>query len=116
MSHHTPRIDPTQVSSTSCSVFRLIGRVAAQPKQDEITIQSPTTNREMITLTSIRVSQLTKFSVDSWYEFVCRAKDSGDAGFFVLDSIKLPLPDGDELSVEGVVALQQLTSKFPEIY
>ncbi|AAS52552.1 AEL133Cp [Eremothecium gossypii ATCC 10895] len=116
MSHQTPRLDPAQIASTNHSVFRLIAKVVAQPKQEEITIQSPTTNREMVTLGSVRVSQLTKFKVEQWYEFVCRASDSGDAGVFVLDSVELPLPSGEELSVDGVVALQQLCSKFPEMY
>ncbi|AMD20351.1 HDL393Cp [Eremothecium sinecaudum] len=116
MSHQTPRVDPSRIGTSNYSVFRLIGKVTAQPSQDEITIQSPTSNGGMITLSSVRVSQLTKFKIDVWYEFLCRANDTGDAGFLVLDVLELPLTDGEQLSIDGVVALQNLTEKFPEMY
>lgn len=115
MSHQTPRIDPTRIGSSNHSIFRLIGKVLSQPSRDDITIQSPTTANKMITLSSVRVSQSKNFKLDQWYEFVCRANDTGDAGFLVLDSLELPLRSGDQLSIEGVVALQQLSEKFPEV-
>ncbi|SCV00934.1 LAMI_0G08240g1_1 [Lachancea mirantina] len=116
MSSQTPRVDPQQISQLNFPVFRLIGQVTSQPQQDQIIIASPTTGGEMVALTNVRTSNNSNYDIQGWYEFVCRTNDSGDAGFLVLDSVKCLLPQGEEMSVNGVVALQQLSGKFPELY
>lgn len=116
MSYQTPRIDPQQISTSGLSMFRLIGKVISQSINNEITISSPTLNNKMIELTHVRVSQVANLVIEKWYEFVCRMNDSGDSGFLVLDAVECKLPPGEDISVDGIVALQQLTKKFPNLY
>lgn len=116
MSNQTPRIDPSQISNTQHSVFRIIAKVLDQPQPKELILQSPTTNGEMITLSQVKLSQGSNIEVGSWYEFVCRNVDTGDIGLMVLDSVKCELKEGEEISVSGIVALQQLSGKFPDLY
>lgn len=70
----------------------------------------------MITLSQVKLSQGSNIEVGSWYEFVCRNVDTGDIGLMVLDSVKCELKEGEEISVSGIVALQQLSGKFPDLY
>ncbi|SCW03155.1 LAFE_0G04170g1_1 [Lachancea fermentati] len=116
MSSQTPRVDPQNIAQCNSPVFRIIGQVKSQPQQDQIIVASPTTGGEMVTLSNVRTSSNVNFEIGAWYEFVCRSNDSGDVGFLVLDSVKCVFPAGEEISVGGVVALQQLCSKFPELY
>lgn len=116
MSNQTPRIDPSQVSNTEHAVFRIIGKVIDQPQPTALVVQSPATNGEMLTLSQVKLSQGSNIEVGSWYEFVCRSVDTGDVGLMVLDSVKCELKEGEDISVSGVVALQQLSAKFPDLY
>ena len=116
MASETPRIDPSEITSNTSPVFRIIAQVKSQPSENTLILASPTTGGEMITLDSVRVSMNKTFGVDSWYEFVCRSSDNGDVGFLVLDAVKCVLNENEEISVNGIIALQQLTKKFPEIY
>lgn len=116
MSNQTPRIDPSEINSTQHSVFRIIAKVIDQPQPNELIIQSPSTNSEMITLSQVKLSQGSNLEIESWYELVCRSVDTGDAGLMVLDSVKCELKDGEDISITGIVALQQLSSKFPDLY
>ncbi|SCU96074.1 LAFA_0G04082g1_1 [Lachancea sp. 'fantastica'] len=115
MSSLTPRVDPQQLGQLSSPVFRIIGQVTAQPQRDQIIIASPTTGGEMVSLTNVRTSTSVNYELQEWYEFVCRSNDSGDVGFLVLDSVKCVFPPGETISIAGVVALQQLAPKFPEL-
>ena len=116
MSNQTPRVDPQYIAQLQSPVFRIIGKVVSQTGGQEIVITSPTTGGEMITLSNAKTAATNNFEIDNWYEFVCRSNDSGDAGFLVLDAVKCVLAPGEPLSVNGVVALQQLSSQFPELY
>ncbi|CAR23962.1 Replication factor A protein 3 [Lachancea thermotolerans] len=115
MATSTPRVDPQQIGQLSSPVFRIIGQVTAQPQPTQIIVASPTTGGEMISLTNVQTSSNVNYELQAWYELVCRANDFGDAGFLVLDSVKCVFPPGESISVAGVVALQQLSSKFTEI-
>ena len=118
----TPRIDPATIasgtSSASVSLFRLIAQVAAQPTETTLVLKSPSgPSKELITLNNVRLTAASRqYDTGKWYEFICRASDSGEVGFLVLDSVECVLREGEELSLDGVVALQQLSSKFPDIY
>ncbi|CCE63428.1 hypothetical protein TPHA_0E03380 [Tetrapisispora phaffii CBS 4417] len=116
MASETPRLDPTEIKDNSFPVFRLIGLVTSQPTESALTLKSPTKDGEMISLTNIRVSMNKQFEVDAWYEFVCRSSDNGDIGFLILDAVKCILEENETISIDGIVALQQLSKKFPEIY
>lgn len=116
MATETPRIDPSELTTTDASVFRIIAQVKGQPTENTLVLASPSTNNEMITMNDVRVSMTKQFDVDSWYEFVCRSSDSGEVGFLVLDAVECVLGEGEEISIDGIVALQQLSKKFPEIY
>ena len=116
MSSETPRIDPSEVASSIYPVFRLIAQVKQQPTESTLILASPTVGNEMITLNNVRVSMNKQFQLGSWYEFVCRASDSGEVGFLILDAVLCKLQGDEDISIDGIVALQQLTKKFPEIY
>lgn len=116
MASETPRIDPSEITSNTSPVFRIIAQVKSQPNESTLVLSSPTTGGEMISLNNVRVSMNRKFDEDSWYEFVCRSSDNGDVGFLVLDAVQCIFPENEAISVEGVVVLQQLSKKFPEIY
>lgn len=115
MSTSTPRVDPQQIGQLSSPVFRIIGQVTAQPQPNQIIVASPTSGGEMVSLSNVQTSTSINYELQAWYEFVCRTNDSGDVGFMVLDSVKCVLPPGESMSVGGVVALQQLSNRFPEI-
>lgn len=112
----TPRLDPTQITHSTAKIFRLIAQVKKQPTDDTLILSSPTTGKEFITLDNVRVTTSKKFDIDGWYEFICRGNDSGDNDFLILDSIDCKLNGGENISIDGIVALQQLCSKFPEMY
>lgn len=112
----TPRVDPTRINQSTAKIFRLIAQVKKQPTDDTLILSSPTTGNEFIALDNVRVTTSKKFNLDSWYEFICRGNDSGDNEFLILDSIECKLNDGENISIDGIVALQQLASTFPEMY
>ncbi|QLQ77951.1 hypothetical protein HG537_0A01980 [Torulaspora globosa] len=116
MASETPRIDPREISSNVSPVFRLIAQVKSQPTENTLVLGSPTDGGELVTLSNVRVSLNKQFETGSWHEFVCRSSDSGDVEFLVLDAVPCVLGDNEQISIDGVVALQQLTKKFPEIY
>ncbi|CCD23063.1 Rfa3p NDAI_0B00290 [Naumovozyma dairenensis CBS 421] len=117
MASETPRLDPTEIANSNASVFRIIAQVKSQPTESTLILSSPSKGNEMITLSNVRLSMTrTPFQIDSWYEFVCRANDTGDVGFLILDSVPCILKENESISIDGIVALQQLTKKFPEIY
>lgn len=116
MSNQTPRINASEVNSTQHSVFRIIAKVIDQVQPTELVVQSPSGNGELITLPPVKLSQGSNIDVGSWYEFVCRTVDTGDVGLVALDSVKCELKEGEEMSIAGIVALQQLSSKFPDLY
>lgn len=114
MSNETPRIAPNNLVNGP-AVFRLIGQIDQQVNESAIIIKSYITPTEEIKIKNVKVNT-SDIEVGKWYEFVCRNSDSGDDGILVLDCIQCPLPDGEEMSIEGVVALQNICGKFPEIY
>lgn len=116
MSSETPRLDPREIAGNVSPVFRLIAQVKSQPTESTLVLSSPTEGDEMITLSNVRISLNKQFDVDGWYEFVCRSSDSGEVGFLVLDAVQCLLKENEEISIKGIVALQQLSQKFPEIY
>ncbi|QLL30385.1 hypothetical protein HG536_0A02020 [Torulaspora globosa] len=116
MASETPRIDPREIAQNVCPVFRLIAQVKSQPTENTLVLSSPTDGGEMVTLTNVRVSLNKQFEAESWHEFVCRSSDSGDVEFLVLDAVPCVLKENEQISVDGIVALQQLCRKFPEIY
>lgn len=116
MSSETPRLDPSEISGTAHPVFRLIAQVKQQPTETSLILSSPTVGNEMLTLNDIRLTMNKQFQIGDWYEFICRANDNGEVGFMILDAVLCQLPDDEEISVDGIVALQQLSKKFPEIY
>lgn len=116
MASETPRLDPREISTSNTPVFRLIAQVKSQPSENQLVLASPTEGGEMITLNNVRVSMYKNFEVGSWHELVCRSSDNGEVGFLVLDAVSCPLKEGEEISIDAVVALPQLAKKFPEIY
>ncbi|CCK69348.1 Rfa3p KNAG_0C02370 [Huiozyma naganishii CBS 8797] len=120
MNDATPRVDPSELSHNSASVFRLVARVTAQPTETSLVLSAPThSGRDAgpVTLDGVRTTAgAGPFVVDKWYEFVCRASDAGDVGFLVLDAVECVLHEGESVSVDAVVALQGLSKQFPEIY
>lgn len=116
MASETPRLDPREITSSQVPVFRLIAQVKSQPSENKLVLASPTEGGEMVTLADVRVSMSKNFEVGSWQELVCRSSDNGDVGFLVLDAVACPFKTGEDISVEGVVALQNLCKRFPEIY
>lgn len=116
MASETPRLDPREIAQDHSPVFRIIAQVKSQPSESALVLCSPTEGGEMITLSNVRVSMNKQFEVDSWHEFVCRSSDSGDVGFLVLDAVPCILKENEQISVDGIVALQRLCKKFPEIY
>lgn len=116
MASETPRIDPRQIAQNLHPVFRLVAQVSSQPSENTLVLSSPTDGGEMITLENVRVSMNKQFATGSWHEFVCRSSDSGDLEFLVLDAVPCVLRENEQISVEGIVTLQQLSQKFPEIY
>lgn len=116
MASETPRIDPREIAQNVCPVFRLIAQVKSQPTENTLVLGSPTDGGEMVTLSNVRVSLNKQFEPESWHEFVCRSSDSGDVEFLVLDAVPCVLKPNEQISVDGIVALQQLSRKFPEIY
>lgn len=116
MSSETPRIDPSEIAGSVHPVFRLIAQVKQQPTESTLVLASPTVGNEMMTLNDVRVSMNKQFQIGDWYEFVCRSSDSGEVGFLILDAVLCKFPEGEEISIDGVVALQQLAKKFPDIY
>ena len=119
MSSETPRLNPNEISNSTVSIFRLIAQVVSQPTQSSLILKSPVDAKtnEMITLNNIKLAVTDKtYEVDQWYEFICRASDSGDVGFLVLDSVNCPLQENEQMSIKGVVALQNLSKRFPDLY
>lgn len=116
MASETPRIDPREIAQNLHPVFRLIAQVKSHPSENRLVLSSPTDGGEMITLTNVRVSMNKQFESGSWHEFVCRSSDSGDTEFLVLDAVPCVLKENEQISIEGIVTLQQLSKKFPEIY
>ncbi|EDO18996.1 hypothetical protein Kpol_2002p67 [Vanderwaltozyma polyspora DSM 70294] len=116
MASETPRLDPREIAENVSPVFRLIAQVKSQPSESSLVLSSPSEGGEMITLSNVRVSMNREFDTDAWYEFVCRSSDSGEVGFLVLDAVPCILEENEQISIDGIVALQQLTKKFPEIY
>lgn len=119
MSSETPRLNPTEISTSNASVFRLIAQVVSQPTESSLILKSPCDAKtgEMITLNNVKVTVTNKtYEVDQWYEFICRASDSGDVGFLVLDSVDCKLSENESISINGIIALQNLAKKFPDLY
>lgn len=119
MSSETPRLGPSEVSSTTAPVFRLIAQVVSQPSDSSLILRSPNDAKteEMITLNNVKVTDTSKtYESEKWYEFICRSSDSGDVGFLVLDSVECPLAEGETMSIAGIVALQNLSKRFPDLY
>jgi len=119
MSSETPRLSPTEISNTTVSIFRLIAQVVSQPTSSTLILKSPSDAKteEMITLSNVKLTMADKtYETDQWYEFICRASDSGDVGFLVLDSVSCPLMENEQMSIIGVVALQNLAKRFPDLY
>lgn len=116
MATKTPRLDPREITASEAPVFRIIAQVKAQPSENRLVIASPTEGGEMVTLSDVRVSMSKNFEVGSWQELICRSSDNGDVGFLVLDAVACPFKNGEDISIPGVVTLQTLSKKFPEIY
>ncbi|CCF58771.1 hypothetical protein KAFR_0F01740 [Kazachstania africana CBS 2517] len=117
MASETPRLDPREISQTHVPVFRLIAQIKSKSSDSILILNSPTVENEMITLDNVRVSSTSiNFEIDSWYEFVCRSSDDGETGFLVLDAVPCKLQEGENISINGIVQLQNLSKKFPEIY
>ncbi|CCH60367.1 hypothetical protein TBLA_0C05690 [Henningerozyma blattae CBS 6284] len=119
MASETPRIPATQINNQP-SVFRIIGKIKSQPNESTLILESPVGELnaiEMITINNVRITTMNqKFQIGKWYEFVCRSSDNGDSGFLVLDALECVLKENEDISVEGIVALQNLYGKFPEIF
>ncbi|QLG75027.1 hypothetical protein HG535_0H03540 [Zygotorulaspora mrakii] len=116
MASETPRIDPCEVAHTQSPVFRIIAQVKGQPSESSLILSSPSEGNEMITLSDVKVSLNKHFEIDSWHEFICRSSDTGETGFLVLDSVPCILKENEQVSVDGIVALQRLAKQFPEIF
>ncbi|CCC71959.1 hypothetical protein NCAS_0I02910 [Naumovozyma castellii] len=118
MASETPRLDPTEIGNSSSSLlFRIVAQVKSQPSESTLILASPTRANEMITLDHVRFSIPNKtFEAGKWYEFICRGNDQGEVGFLILDSIPCVLGEDEEISLDAIVALQNLNKKFPEIY